>query len=123
MPLFDNIVRAGQYRKRITIQQNKSTAKDENGRSIPNWIPFAQIWAKVSRLTGRELELALQIDSEASDLIEARYVYGVTDEMQVIFPQPDGTSRTLDINAAIDPEERHIKTYLLCKDAPNTETS
>ena len=123
MPLMDNTVRAGNYRKRITIQVDRSTTTDENGRPIPKMMPFAQAWARVSRLTGRELELSLQIASEATDIVEMRYLYGITDEMQVVFPQPDGSSRILEINAAIDPEERHIKTYLLCHDAPEEEVS
>lgn len=123
MLLFDNIVRTGDYRKRITIQQNRPVSKDENGRDIPRWVVFYACWAKVSRLTGRQLELALQITAEAQDLVEMRYVYGVKDDMQVLFPQPDGSVRTLDINAVIDPEERHIKTYLISKDAPEAEVS
>lgn len=119
-PFINNIVRAGEYRKRITIQEKTgapSTDPNDAGALATTTIPYIRAWAKISNTKGREYQLGLQVVGESSDIVEMRYQPGVTDEMQVIYTQENGKVRTLDINNITDPDERHIKLYLFCTEA------
>ena len=70
------------------------------------------LWCKITPLAGRELLLAQQIVATATHLVKLRYVAGVTEECTLAF----GT-RTLEINAIIDLEERNAELWLYCTEA------
>ena len=117
-PFINNIVRAGEYRKRITIQQNTgtvSTDPNDLGALAVATKPVVRAWAKISNTKGKEYELGLQVVGESSDVVEMRYQPGIEPKMQVIYTDDrTGVTRTLDINNVTDPDERHIKLYLFC---------
>lgn len=104
-------MRAGQLRQRVTIQQG-TAAKDEYGEDILTWSTFATVWARVEPLKGDEFLAARQAAAVAmlDTRITIRYVSGVTPEMRVSY---DGN--LYNIEAVIDPDERHIEMQLMCK--------
>lgn len=121
LPFINNVVKSGEYRKRITINNDKgvvSTNPNDLGAVTANVKPFAQCWAKISNTKGREYQLGLQVVGESTDIVEIRYIKGVTVEMQVSYVDDRTNSvRTLDINNITDPDERHIKLVMFCTEA------
>ena len=105
-------MRAGRLRNYITIQQPTET-HDANLELILTWSTFTQCWASIEPLIGREYWSARQILSEISGKIRMRYINGITTKMKVI----DG-SKSYDIEAVIDFENRHEELILLVKENP-----
>jgi len=114
-------IRAGEYRKRITIQDpsgSPSTDPNDAGAVVSAPSIVTRAWAKISATKGREYQLGLQVVGEASHVVEMRYQPGITPQMQVVYVDDrTNNSRTLDINSVVDPEERHINLYLFCTEA------
>jgi len=65
-------MRAGDLRHRIIIQTNTPT-KDTHGGEVDSWATASTVWAKVTTLTGRKLEIARQINIEANVEVTIRY--------------------------------------------------
>lgn len=103
-------MRAGQLRHLITIQQ-RSVTRDDFGAESESWTTFSQLWAKVSPLSGQELEQAQAMHSETTHQVTIRYLVGITTEMRV-----QHAGRTLNILAVTNPDERNIQLELLCKE-------
>lgn len=121
LPFINNVVKAGDYRKRITIKQPAtapSTDPNDLGAIVGDPTIFARAWAKISNTKGREYQLGLQVVGESSDIVEMRYQNGIAPTMTVEYVD-DRTcgTRKLDINNVVDPDERHIKLYLFCTEA------
>jgi len=105
-------MQAGKLRNYITIQQPAET-HNTNIELIETWPTFTSCWAEILPLTGREYWASKQVVSEVTGKIRIRYIAGVTTKMRVI----DG-SKTYDIEAVIDVENRHEKLELLVKENP-----
>ena len=103
-------MRAGNLRNYVTIQK-PAESQDSNLELITIWTTFATIWAEILPLAGREYWASRQTVSEATGKIRMRYIYGVTTKMRII----DGT-KTYDIEAVIDIENRHKEIVLLVKE-------
>lgn len=103
-------MRAGELRYFITIQQ-RSVTRDDFGAESATWSTFSSVWAKVSPLSGREMEHAQAIHSDTTHQVTIRYLAGVTPEMRI---QHD--SRTLEILSVRNIDERNIQLGLLCRE-------
>jgi len=127
LPAINNVVNTGEYRKRITIQQNNgviSTDPNDLGQLTTANAPVIRAWAKISNTKGREYQLGLQVVGESSDIVEMRYQPGITPKMQVVYTDNViNKTRTLDINNVTDPDERHVKLYLFCTEATTVATA
>jgi len=73
---------------------------------------FASTWASVRALAGRDLEKSQQVVAEVTHKIVMRYLPGVLAKMLVQLP--DG--RIFIIQAVLDPDERKIEMWLMCKE-------
>lgn len=100
----------GALRHRVTIQQ-RSTARDSYGQPVDDWPDVATVRAAVEPLNGRELMAAQQINSEITLRVTIRFRPGITSAMRIKYG-----SRTFDILAPLDQEERHIELWLMCKE-------
>lgn len=100
----------GKLRHRVTIQ-NKVTLPDGYGGVTSTWQDVATVWASVEPLNGRELYAAQQVKTELSHRVRIRYMSGIKPEMRIAFD-----NRTFEIEAIIDPEERHESLELLCSE-------
>ncbi len=98
------------FRHRITIQEHV-TGQDEAGQPVDMWQDVATVWAAVEPLRGREYFAAAQVQAEVTTRIRIRYRRGIRPDMRVLY---DG--RLYNINAVIDPEERHMELQLMCKE-------
>jgi len=103
-------VNIGKLRHRVTIQ-NKVTLPDGYGGVTSTWQDVATVWASVEPLNGRELYAAQQVKAELTHRIRIRYMSGIKPEMRIAFD-----NRTFEIEAIIDPEERHESLELLCSE-------
>jgi len=103
-------VKIGKLRHRITIQE-KVTVPDGYGGVTSTWKDVATVWSSVEPLKGRELYAAQQVKAELSHRVRIRYMSGIKPEMRIAFD-----NRTFEIEAIIDPEERHESLELLCSE-------
>ena len=104
------MMQAGRLRHRITIQ-TFTTTKDEFGQPVETWDTFDTVWASVEPLTGREYFQAQQTQAEISYRVRIRYLSGVEPTMRVIHG-----SRTLEILAVLNAEERNREIQLMCRE-------
>ena len=77
-------ISAGNLRKLITIEKPQET-RNEIGEAVRTWVEHCKVWAKFEALTGRELFLAQQTQSEIVARVRCRYVQGITTAMRVTF--------------------------------------
>jgi SPP1 family predicted phage head-tail adaptor len=82
-----------------------------DGEFLP-WEKFASTWASIRAMTGRDLEKAQQVVAEVTHKVVIRYMPGVLAKMLVQLP--DG--RIFLIQAIMDPDERKVELWLLCKE-------
>jgi SPP1 family predicted phage head-tail adaptor len=104
-------MKAGNLRNYITIQQ-KTLKENSNLEKIESWATFATVWAEILPLTGREFWASKQVNSEVTGKIRIRYLSGVTSKMRVI-----EDSKTYEIEAVIDTDNRHEELILLVKES------
>jgi SPP1 family predicted phage head-tail adaptor len=83
-------------------------ARDSEGTPLAA-TDFADTWAAIIVLQGRELDMAQQIMSEVTHKITIPYQTGVQSQMSVSF----GT-RVFEIQAILNPDERNTELQLLC---------
>jgi SPP1 family predicted phage head-tail adaptor len=105
-------MQAGKLRNYVTIQKSTET-QDANLELVLAWATFANVWASIEPLIGREFWSARQTVSEVTGKIRTRYIDGIIPKMQVI----DGI-KTYEIEAVIDFENRHEELILLVKENP-----
>ncbi len=103
-------MRIGNLRHRITIQQI-ARIDDGAGGYTETWASAGTVYADVYPLKGQERYDAQQIQANLSHRVTIRYRADVNPSMRLSY----GT-RTLVIEAVIDPEERHRELILMCSE-------
>lgn len=103
-------MRAGELRRRITLEQETRTS-DGGGGSAQTWAPFATVYAKVAPLTGTEAGVASQVGSAVTHRVEIRYRAGVTSKMRINYG-----GRILNVRAVLNIEERNRELHLMCEE-------
>lgn len=103
---------SSRLRYRVTLVAEASPA-DQNrmGEPIESRFVEATLWADVRTLSGRELVNAMQVAATASSVVEIRWRPGVDRFKSVQFE-----GRTLNIDAAVDPDSRRIRLLLYCQE-------
>ncbi len=112
------VIRAGQLRNRITIQQ-RVTQQDAAGQPVDSWVTLFTCWADVSPLTGRELLAAAAVQSSVTHAITVRYrpEFAVPKDvarMRVVF-----SGRYFNIHAALNQDERNRVVILRSEEGLN----
>lgn len=105
------MIAAGQLRTPITIQQ-RIDVPDDMGQPIPTWLTVLNTRAQVEVASGREAIAAGQVQATSAVRVTTRWQDGVTPAMRVLI----GT-RTLNIGAVINVDERNREMRLLCTEA------
>ena len=101
-------MRSGELRHKITIQA-KGITQNEFGEPVETWSDVATVWASVQPLAGREYFQAQQVKADITLRVRMRYRSGIQPAMRLLFE-----SRVFEIQAVIDPDERHRELELLC---------
>lgn len=76
-------MRAGALRHFVTIEMF-SWAQNSLGEAIETWTTYAQLWANVEPLTGREIFSAGQIAAEIIAHAFCRFDIGITAKMRLV---------------------------------------
>jgi SPP1 family predicted phage head-tail adaptor len=105
----------GDLDKRVAIQVY-TPALDPNGGQDGSWATVSTVWAGIQTLTGGKLEVARQIDAQASVQVRMRYcgtggVANVTVDNRLLFG-----SRILEPILVVNENERNIMSQVLCKE-------
>lgn len=108
-------MRAGRLRHRVTLQ-SPTTARNSFGEPIATFATYANVWADIRPLTGRERYAAQQVQASTTHQVRIRFRTDVEAIHRVQWVS-HGATRTLDITAVLDPEERHTELLLLCSEA------
>jgi SPP1 family predicted phage head-tail adaptor len=103
-------MRAGKLKHPIIIQEVTET-QSETGAPAETWSTFAEVWAAIEPLRGREFFASKQIQAEVTTRIRIRYLEGITPKMRVLWGE-----RIYLIDAIIDLEERHREMQLMCRE-------
>jgi SPP1 family predicted phage head-tail adaptor len=105
----------GHFRHRVGIQ-TYTEVLDPNGGQNGTWATTSTIWAAVQTLTGRKLELARQIDAEATVEIRTRYCgSGGSAQITIANRLLFGT-RILEPIFIVNENERNIALKVICKE-------
>lgn len=107
----------GRFRKAVTIEQQVQTQDGTTGEITVSWVSFAQTFAAVQPMSGRELLLAQQVKSTVDTVIQIPYRDGVLPSMRVV----RGDGLTYDINAVI--EDGHTGRDVLTLQCSSGENS
>ena len=75
-------MRAGKLDRLITIQA-PGTTQNEIGEVVEAWTTFAQVWAYVSDISGREYVESGATQNEAQTKVQIRHIDGVVPNMRV----------------------------------------
>lgn len=100
-------MQSGRLRHKISIEKVTETINDA-GEVTESWGEFANIWAQIMPLVGKEYWSSRQVESEVTGKIRIRYLPGVTPKMRI-----NSNNRIYNIEAVINIEERNMETVLL----------
>ena len=108
-------MQAGRLRHRVTIEKPVETA-NATGERIKTWVTYAEVWASVEPVQGREFFSAQQIQSSVSTRIRIRFNAGVNEKMRVKFvaDRTLGITHYYDIESVIAVRERRHEMQLMC---------
>lgn len=101
-------MKSGRLRDLVTIQA-KTVTRQGNGEEIRAWTTFAQQWADIQPLSGRELLTLRDEMASVTTRIRMRYLAGVVPTMRVVY----GDS-VYEITEVIDRDNRRAELELLC---------
>ena len=118
-------MRAGKLTRRIRLESRVET-DDAAGEPIATWVLFAELWASIEPLQGREFVTAQQEHSNVTGKIRIRYtpapatgwpgVPGVNAKMRAVeLPY----QKVYDIVAVMDLDTRHREMQLLYSEGLN----
>jgi len=105
-------MRAGRLRHRVTIEEVTNTA-DGAGAITQTWSEVRKVWAAVEPARGAEFYASQTENSEVTGKIVMRYFSGLNPTMRINWASE---SRIFQIEAIIDPDERHRELQLMVKE-------
>lgn len=78
------MINAQKLNRLVTIQQATET-RDAFGQAVPVWSTFAQVYAEIKPLSGRERFLSAATDAESNYRARIRFMDGITPKMRISF--------------------------------------
>lgn len=76
-------MQAGRLDQRVTLQASVRTP-DAIGEPVPAWSDLATVWANVRDMSGREVNAARAVQSEAVRRVTIRWRADITADMRVL---------------------------------------
>ena len=108
-------MKIGDFRHRVAIQTNTPT-KDPNGGEVDSWATSSTFWASIQTLTGKKLEIARQIDAEASVQVRMRYCGSSGSSQVTVLNRLLFGTRVLEPILVVNEHERNEYLQILCKE-------
>ena len=109
------MIRAGDLRRRITIQQRSAT-QDGYGQQAVTWSNVLTTWAHIESLSGNQLNKAQSIYNEVTHKVTMRWQAALNDVKAVGSYRIMYGTRIFDIGADLNFDERNRVLELLCKE-------
>lgn len=111
MSELTNPTRAGEYDRRVVIQQKVAGSPQQLATGEPDeaWATVCTVWARVTPNLGSERFVADQIKSAVDARVSIRYRAGIEAGMRVVMG-----SQILNIDAVVDVQQAHVELLLLC---------
>jgi SPP1 family predicted phage head-tail adaptor len=75
---------AGKLRHRVTVEELVITINSFGEQDPAQWVPFAEVWAAIESLSGREFLAASQTQSSVSCRITIRTLAGLLPSMRIV---------------------------------------
>jgi len=111
-------MKAGEYRHRLTIEENTGTSEDATYREkVESWTAYLEVWAAVDTGASRQFWAAKQVHPELTHLITFRYRGDFDPSKEIRFTWVDGrdVSHTCyPVGPAIDVDNAHVDYRLAC---------
>lgn len=76
-------MKAGELDVRISIE-TPTVTRDDSGGPVHTWALFAEVYAKLTPLRGRELVAAAQVMPDAEMKFTIRYRTGITEQHRIV---------------------------------------
>lgn len=108
-------MRAGTLQHRVTIEQKVTGRDPDTGAPITTWETFAERFANVLPVKGREFIAAQAAQAETTVRFVMRYLPGVEATMRVVF-----RSKTYNITAVLNEGTRDSMLTLVTDGGVNT---
>ena len=102
------MMRGGPMRHRITIEAPVET-QAADGSILQSWETFAEAWASIEPLIGKEYFAQQREQAVVSHKIRMRYQPGITHKMRVAWE-----SRLFEIESVLNVGERSREIVLMC---------
>ena len=100
-------MRSGPLRHWVTIR-TYTKSRDAYGAEVETWADFADTWASIEPLIGREYMAAKQISAEVSHKIRMRYIAGLLPTMKIAWG-----SREFEIVSILNVAERNNEIVIM----------
>lgn len=117
-------MRAGLLRTLVSIERIASHTKGELGGRTPVWETFAQAYASIEAVNGKETPFGKGFASTANYKIDTRFIDGVTTSMRVAVYSDDEYATlplaVYAINSVADPDNRRRSLTMTAQLAENT---
>lgn len=107
-------MRAGQLNKKIEIHR-AYVDRNARGEDVTRWRTAAQVWARVTQLSGDERVAAMQVHAEAKWEVELRWRSDLRTTDRIVYKTLHAT-HTLEIVSVVDPDERKRRLILTCSE-------
>lgn len=104
------MIRTGQMRHRIRVEQRVST-RDEAGGAADTWAEVVTIWAAIERTPGLELFASAARDSRVPTVFRCRYREDLNPAMRIIY-----RGKVHDIHSIADPEGRRAEILIVSRE-------
>lgn len=112
-------VRIGDLRHKVWIQ-TKAETRDDYSAISESWVNDTEVWAGIWPIKGTEYQLTRQAKSALSHKIIMRFTTlkdgtRISHENRIYYQDKKlGIDRYFEIEAPIDPDERHEMLTLMC---------
>ena len=104
-------MQAGKLRHKIELQSVDRSTLDDYGQSVDTLTTYATVWGSIAPLTGRKVEIAQQVNAEATHEVIIRYRDDVKADDYILFG-----SRKFAIVSNLNIDERNRTIEILCKE-------
>lgn len=71
------MIRAGELRHLVELQEPTGESRDEYGHTVPQWTTRAKLWCKIEQLTASEQTIADQQFASSTTQVTTRFHRGV----------------------------------------------
>lgn len=111
-------VTIGDMRDHVWLQAITEQSRDDEGGVVPVWNSIAYVWASIDPMSGREMEIAAQMDSETDTRITIRWATQYGYLSTTVLPAHrfvTNTGEIYQIESAIDKGTTHRFLTCYCK--------